>query len=129
MSLEFEEVIVNECFEHISLDEVKDALHHIIDFVSDSHIFKCHFKKKGVLRDLRFYTSEGTQPFALIVNKTSLLFYLRKAAVNSGSYKYTDLAESFPTLKENNSGEWTVKIFSLLDVEKLTELVLMKWRV
>jgi hypothetical protein len=80
----------------------------------------CDSKEKGVVLDFRYYTVDGKrQPFAFIINKRSTLFYLRKPAVTSGIYQLDVLKSHFSTLSENNSGDWTVPVFSVVVAEKI----------
>lgn len=74
---------------------------------------------KGAVRDFRLHDASGSQLFSLIVNRDSLLFYFRPPAVRSGRFSLRDLERSFEEVRENNSGEWTVRITNLESARRL----------
>jgi hypothetical protein len=106
-------------FAYVKNDDVKDAFALIVGWASSLNNFDCHPQIKGAVRDFRFYSEDGDQPFAFIVNRDSLLFYFRKPAVASGNYSFTELKKSFGSAHKNPRGEYTIKLNSLVDAQKL----------
>jgi len=99
--------------------DAKDAFLYLIGLAASDERFRCYGELKGVVRDFRYYDQSGKQPFAFIVNKDSLLFYLRAPAVRSGDYQLAKLKAQFSTVGENRSGEWTVRIGNLDDARRI----------
>jgi hypothetical protein len=50
------------------------------------------------------------RPFAFIVNRGHILFYVRKAGIQKIPGGFSKLKHRFATVTENNAGEWTVRI-------------------
>ena len=113
--------------EYIEVPKVQQAFNLLVGVGVTSKHFQCEARSKGVVRDFRYYCS-GEQPFALIVNKQSLLFYLRKPAVRSSLFEFDRLASLFPSLKKNNSGEWTLSVADIDSAEQVAEEIISKWK-
>lgn len=78
----------------------------------------------GEIRDVRFDdVVTGERPFAFIVNRSDLLFYVRKPGLNRVPGGLPALQAVLPTAKETNAGEWTVRLTSAEDVENLVQLL------
>jgi predicted transcriptional regulator len=117
-----------EEFENYIMDEnVKKAFQYMAKTSASLSKFTCLPKFKGVIRDFRYFVNEDRQPFAFIINKHSLLFYLREPAVDSRKYNFTELAKYFDEVKENKAGEWTIKIRNIEQAKSVVNLVLNKW--
>ena len=69
--------------DYIELDSVRAAYYVMLGAVAAHPHLDCYPENKGEIRDFRLYASVKKQPFAFIVNKKSLLFYLRKPALDS----------------------------------------------
>ena len=108
---------------YISSQSTKHALRYIIGFAAGLHKFQCYPKLKGKVRAFRFFAEDEKQPFAFIVNKKSLLFYFRLPAVRSGRYVFESVKSGLPLVRMNESGEWTVKLRTIEDAQKLCELL------
>lgn len=105
--------------EHIAAPETRDAFAYLVGSAASSRELTCHAQMKGAIRDFRLRDASGSQPFSLIVNRDSLLFYFRPPAVRSGHFSLRDLARSFEEVRENNSGEWTVRITDIESARRL----------
>ncbi len=81
--------------------------------------YNCEIRWKGEVRDFRFFDTGGEQPFSFITNQQWLLFYFRLPAVRSNRYSKERVSELFDSFVENSAGEWTVKIRSIADVERI----------
>lgn len=105
--------------EYIASPGTREAFAYPVGSAALSPNWIYHAQMKGDIRDFRLHDSAGSQPFSLIVNRDSLLFYFRPPAVRSGRYFLVDLERSFEEVRENNSGEWTVRITSLESARRL----------
>ena len=78
----------------------------------------------GDIRDFRYDDrASGERPFAFIVNRNDLLFYVRSAGLKRVPGGFAALKNQFPTASENPRGEWTVRIASREDAERLNTLL------
>lgn len=108
-----------EWLAYIETHETQEAFCYLIGRAAVLRSLTCHPQPKGVVRDVRFMDDQNQQPFALIPSKAWLLFYFRLPAVRSGKYSFRDIAARFDSAAENTSGEWTVKLRSIPDVQRL----------
>jgi len=99
--------------EYIAAPETKEAFAYLVGSAALSRELSCHAQMKGAIHDFRLFDASGSQPFSFIVNRDSLLFYFRPPAVQSGRFSLPELEGSFEEVRENNSGEWTVRITNL----------------
>jgi hypothetical protein len=65
----------------------------------------------------------GERPFAFIVNQKDLLFYVRAKGVELVSGGFVALEHEFDTALENKRGEWTVRIASTEDAQRLNSFL------
>ncbi len=117
---------ISDWRKHIQIDEVREAFDYFLERADDSGLYRCKLRLKGVARDFCF-EANGEQPFSFITNKKWLLFYFRPPAVNSGAYRKAKLREDFgEKFKDNpnNATEWTVRLQSRDDVERLLHHIL-----
>ncbi len=109
--------------EKINAAKTKDAFRYIIGVAACDGRFACYPQQKGVVPDFRFLDSSGKQPFSLIPNRNWLLFYFRPPAVRSNRYTFDELLSAFDSAAINPAGEWTVKIRSIEDVQRLWKII------
>jgi hypothetical protein len=84
----------------------------------------CHAQWKGDVRDFRFVEiASNEQPHSFITNQRWLLFYFRPPAIRSGRFDRSTLAAHFEGFGENPAGEWTIKLSTPADVQKLARVV------
>jgi len=88
---------------YINEEAVRDAYHVLIGAVVSLDTFECYPEHKGEISDFRFYTDDGKQLFAFIINKQSLLFYLRLPAVQSKKYQFDKIVQYFDEVNENTA--------------------------
>ena len=105
----------------IEAPEARAAFRYLVGLAACSKRFNCHIQWKGEVRDFRFHDTSGEQPHSFITNQRWLLFYFRPPAVRSGAYSRELLAQDFETFEENPAGEWTLKLRSIPDVERLSK--------
>jgi hypothetical protein len=99
----------------------QDAFIYIVGLSACLKDFVCYPKPHGVVNAFRFMSSENDkeQPFAFIPNNHWLLFYFRLPAVRSHRYSLADLKNIFESANENGTGEWTIKLQNIYDVQLL----------
>jgi putative restriction endonuclease len=68
-------------------------------------------------------TGSGERPFTLIVNRRHLLFCVRSAGLKRVSGGFAELKRRFTAAAKNPRGEWTVRIASKADAERLNKLL------
>ena len=116
-----------EWLDYIDSEDTKDAFRYIVGLASALRDFRCHPQWKGKVRDFRFIeNATNAMPFAFIPTKNWLLFYFRAPAIRSGKYSWEKLTRAFTTTAENNSGEWTVSLHDVNDVQRLFDLLNLK---
>jgi transposase-like protein len=119
--------LIEEFESHITDEKVKKAFQYMVETSASLSKFTCLPGFKGFIRGFRYYINEDRQPFAFIINKHSLLFYLRGPAVDSRKYNFTELEKHFDEVKENKAGEWTIRIKNREQAKSVVNLVLNKW--
>jgi HNH endonuclease len=78
----------------------------------------------GAIRDFAYNdVASGDRPYAFIVNRHDLLFYVRLAGLKRVPGGFAGLKSRFGTAKENPLGEWTVRVKSREDAGKLNRLL------
>jgi len=99
--------------------QAKAAFQYIVGVAAGLEAYECHIQWKGEVRDFRFHDIGGEQPYSFITNNRWLLFYFRPPAVRSGRFSSKELMNFFDSFGENSAGEWTVRLRSIPDVERL----------
>ena len=75
---------------------------------------------QGDVRIFRYVEQvSGERLFAFIINRRDLLFYVRETGITRVPGGISELRRHFAGVKENNRGEWTVRIASGADAERL----------
>jgi hypothetical protein len=108
---------------YIDDENARDAFCYIVGLAATLRSFGCYPKAKGEVKDFRFEDEYNAIRFAFIVNKSWLLFYFRKPAIESGKYSQSDLRNAFETARETEAGEWTIRLQSVDDVKRLWRLL------
>jgi hypothetical protein len=119
--------LYEEFADFINAPPVRDALHVLIGAASNATNFECYPENKGEIKDFRYYIDEDKQPFAFIINKNSLLFYLRHPAIESNKYDFGKLINWFGEVNENNKGEWTIRVNNRNDAILINEKIILYW--
>jgi HNH endonuclease len=79
---------------------------------------------QGEVRIFKYVDSaSGERPFAFIVNKKDLLFYVREKGLGRVPGGFPALKQQFSTAAENKRGEWTVRIASREDAQRLNSFL------
>jgi hypothetical protein len=108
---------------YIKSEEAKDGFRYIVGLAAGLRNYTCYPSLHGVYRDFRFFDQHEEQPFAFGIAQRWLLFYFRLHAIRSGRYKFQELESGFPSAKQVNTGEWTVKLTDINDVHRLWKIL------
>jgi len=102
----------------------KEAFDTLVRAAIDSPDYAVGPAWHGEIRDFRYFDAVlGEQPFAFIVNRANLLFYVRSTGLRRVPGGFGGLARQFASAKENSRGEWTVRITTKEDAERLNSLL------
>src|SRR6266850_2464624 len=86
--------------------------------------FECGPARQGDIRDFRYKDrATGEWPFAFIVNRRDLLFYVRKQGVRRVAGGLAALQARFRRVDENERGEFTVRVASAEEARRLIALL------
>lgn len=89
--------------------------------------YECLPAWHGEIRDFRYRDrNTGEWPFAFIVNRKDLLFYVRKQGLPRVTGGIAALKERLAKVSENAAGEYSVHIESSEDAHRLTDLLFGK---
>jgi hypothetical protein len=100
----------------------KQAYSYLVGWASSLRHYDCLPSSHGVIPDFRFIRGSEWE-FAFIPNQKWLLFYFRKPSRKYEKYSRSEIMTRFPETKENNGGEFTVKISTLSEAVKLAEYI------
>ncbi|WP_143006125.1 hypothetical protein [Limimonas halophila] len=108
--------------DYINQEDVRDAFFYLIGISASLEKYKCipkavkndKNKKSFKIRNVKTEKDE----FSFIVNRESILFYIRKPALDSGFYDFDKINNIFGCT-ENNLGEWEVRILTTKDAKSL----------
>ena len=116
--------LLPEWLSSIESHEARAAFCLLIGIAACSDRYICKAQWKGEIRDFRFLEiASGEQPYSCIVNQQWLLFYFRRPALRSDTISREDLRKRFDSLLENSSGELTVKLREISDIQRLCEVI------
>jgi hypothetical protein len=116
-----------EFLDCVKVPETRDAFRYLVGLAATLKSYSCHPHQSDPAnkRDFQFWNLEGDQqPFSFLTNQKWLLFYFRNLAGQSNHCTYESLKETFgDEANENPAGEWTVKLQSIPDVQRLWKLL------
>ena len=114
------ETLTDAFRDHIGSDNVRAAFDELAAGAATAGGIRCETRWKGVVRDFRLYDAvSGEQPFAVIVNKASLLFYVRQPGLARLPGGTAQLAALLPDVSENRRGEIKIRLTTTDDVRRL----------
>jgi hypothetical protein len=118
------EKLADDWSKRIDVAEIRAAFEHFVVIASRLQDFDSYIQQKGDGREFRFYeTSTHDQPFSFSTHPAWLMFCFREAAVRSTAYSLRELQAVFSGARENERGEWTVRVRSVEDVDKLVRFI------
>ena len=119
-SIEWNDRLLQEFIGFIEDPSAREAFHEVVCHAEGLIGFRCEPRMHGVLRTFRYRdATKNRQPFGLIVNRKSLLFYVRKPGIPTLVDGVTGLLKLFPHAAENGSGEFTVRLNSAANAKVL----------
>ena len=116
-----ETALFAEWLDSIEDRDARSAFCYLVGIAICLQDYECRIQLKGDVRDFQFYNTAGEQLFSFITNQRWLLFYFRAPALRSGGFSFERLKEQFESLSENRAGEWTIRIRTIKDVDRLAQ--------
>ena len=111
--------------DYIEVDDVRRALDFLTAAAFQTALYSV--RNGGVGRQKKSFDYDEVEtkqrPFAFIVNRGHLLFYIRGAARKRFAGGIGLFRKSFATVNEKPNGEWTIRIETLGQAKKLQALV------
>jgi hypothetical protein len=105
---------------HLQSENGRQAFDRMVAIADMLPGYECASGWHGFIRDFRYVDpASGEWPYAFIVNREDLLFYVRKAGISRVPGGRQAIRERFETFAENTSGEWTVRIGTAADADAL----------
>jgi DGQHR domain-containing protein len=119
-SREWNDKIVGQHRATIRPLDVQEAFDLLVAGAERLSTYQCEAGLHGVIRVFRYHdVASGELPFAFIVNKNSLLFYIRKPGLRRINGGVKQLSTALRNVSENASGEITIRVSSSADAERL----------
>jgi len=124
-SREWDEKLLQEHRSYITDVSAQNAFDVLVEHAIASPSFQCAPGWHGQIRDFAYVDSASEErPYAFIVNRTSLLFYVRRPGLPRVEEGLARLRRHFREVKENTLGEWTIKVRSSEEAGKVNKLLL-----
>jgi hypothetical protein len=101
-------------------DSVRDAFDTLVATAIAQPDYTVSPSWHGDIRQFNYEDAGSAErPFAFIVNRGHLLFYVRQPGLRRIAGGFPGLKDQFDSAQENSRGEWTVRIASREDAERL----------
>ena len=123
---DFDTSLFVEHSQKIQSPNVKEAYRYLTGLAADLPDFDCEPNNKGEVCELKFYRkgSKDKHPYALIVNQSSLLFYVRypnDAPFNNEMRE--EIYDYFDEVNENTQKQLTFRIQKLKHAERVAKIL------
>ena len=105
----------------IASPAVREAYLYLTHHAATLREYECRPQAKGLIKDFRYYQS-SQQPFAFIVNKESLLWYVRPPGLRHPAARLAELGSLFTEVSENKAGEIKIRIDDLPTAQLVTKM-------
>jgi putative restriction endonuclease len=123
-SSHWDEALLLEHRKYIQSENARGAFDALVAAARLLPGFDCAPDWHGEIRDFRYLDrGSGEQPFAFIVNRSDLLFYVRKPGLLRVPEGLAGLKRRFGTVRENPSGEWTVRVTNVEEAQGLSRFL------
>lgn len=113
---------LHELVTHVQDARSRDALRYLVALAAEDVEHRCFPHRKGAVLDFRFM-KDGIQPYAVLVNRESLLFYFRRPGIATGRWSKDVLQRHFKDVSENERDEIKVRLRDIDDVKRLWALL------
>jgi putative restriction endonuclease len=116
----WDEAVLADHRNYLNKDSAKDAFDALVVAAIEMRAYETEPAWHGEIRDFRYFdATSGEQPFAFIVNRRDLLFYVRSKGLRRVAGGLVELKRRFSNAEENSRGEWTVRIACKDDAGRL----------
>jgi len=116
----WDEALIADFRAHLHEASAREAFDALVAAAIDLPNYETGPAWHGNFRDFRYFDKgTRTQPFAFIVNRNDLLFYVRFAGLDRVSGGLAELQRQFSQVADNPTGDWTVRVASKEDAERL----------
>jgi len=123
---EWDEQLFEEHRDYIEVEEVRRAFDFLTAAAFETDLYSV--QNSGVGPQKKSFTYDEPQtnqrPFAFIVNRGHLLFYIRRAGLMRFPEGIRLFKKSFAAVNENPHGEWTIRIETLKDAKRIQAIAL-----
>ncbi len=124
---DWDESLLTEHRRHLTVPAAQQAFDTLVLAAILLPNYECSPASHGEIRDFRYKDrATGEWPFAFIVNRRDLLFYVRKQGAARVAGGIAALRERLTNVSENAAGEYTAHIGSSDEARKLVELLFGK---
>lgn len=100
---------------------VREAYLYLTHHAATLRHYECRPQDKGLIKDFRYYQG-SEQPFAFIVNRDSLLWYIRPSGLRHPTAQLPKLRGLFSEVSENSAGEIKIRIDGLATAQLIAKL-------
>src|SRR5260370_13130821 len=98
----------------------QDTFGRMVEIAEELRDYDCKPNRQGKVRDFRYFDPATHDfPYSFIVNRHDLLFYVRRSGFKRVPGGLAALRARFDSVKENPSGEWTLRIATVEDADAL----------
>jgi putative restriction endonuclease len=120
----WDEAILSDHRSSIKENSARDALDAMVAAAVEVPAYDTEPAWQGEVRIFKYVDpASGERPFAFIVNRKDLLFYIRAKGLVRVPGGFAALRRQFNSTVENKRGEWTVRIASKEDAESLNSML------
>ena len=120
----WDEAILADHRSSIKEESALPAFDALVEAAIDMPAYEVEPAWQGEVRILKYTVSvSGERPFAFIVNRGDVLFYVRATGRVRVPGGFSALRERFDTAAENKRGEWTIRVASTADANRLNKFL------
>ena len=119
---DFDEALLREWRDFVTDPNARDAFDTLVSHAAGVPGYDCRPVKQGYLKSF-YYEQPGKRPFALVVNRNSILFYVRKPGMQQfprGSDKFKEI---FADVTLTRLGELQIRVNNAEDARHLISLL------
>lgn len=114
--------LFREYYETLRTPEAKHAFFYMVGWASTLKGYDFFPGSHGRIKDFRFLRGDDCD-FAFIPNQRWMLFYFRKPCLRLPKFSREEIIGRIPGTKENNQGEFTVRLKNVSEVIRLADYI------